>query len=55
MFRAASFVGPATRPLLIFYGLSQAGRAIVADPARRRCATRLRRNDAPTTTCRRES
>ncbi|MEU8965886.1 YaaC family protein [Streptomyces sp. NPDC048491] len=30
MFQAASTVGPATRPLLIFYGLSQAGRAIAA-------------------------
>ncbi|NUK09406.1 hypothetical protein HRW18_15615 [Streptomyces lunaelactis] len=30
LFRAASTVGPATRPLLIFYGLSQAGRAIAA-------------------------
>jgi hypothetical protein len=30
MFRAATTVGPATRPLLIFYGLSQAGRAITA-------------------------
>jgi hypothetical protein len=30
MFRAAAVVGPATRPLLIFYGLSQAGRAIAA-------------------------
>ncbi|WP_327395426.1 YaaC family protein [Streptomyces phaeochromogenes] len=29
-FRAARTVGPATRPLLIFYGLSQAGRAIAA-------------------------
>lgn len=28
MFRAAATVGPATRPLLVFYGLSQAGRAI---------------------------
>jgi hypothetical protein len=30
MFRAAAMVGPATRPLLVFYGLSQAGRAIAA-------------------------
>ncbi|WP_024876840.1 YaaC family protein [Saccharomonospora piscinae] len=30
MFRAATTVGPATRPLLVFYGLSQAGRAIMA-------------------------
>ena len=30
LFRAASVVGPATRPLLQFYGLSQAGRAIGA-------------------------
>ncbi|QPP05251.1 hypothetical protein G4Z16_01330 [Streptomyces bathyalis] len=30
MFRAASVVGPATRPLQVFYGLSQAGRAIAA-------------------------
>lgn len=30
MFRAAVTVGPATRPLLVFYGLSQAGRAIAA-------------------------
>jgi hypothetical protein len=30
MFRAAAAVGPATRPLLVFYGLSQAGRAIAA-------------------------
>lgn len=30
MFRAASTVGPATCPLLVFYGLSQAGRAIAA-------------------------
>ncbi|MER5912342.1 hypothetical protein ABT124_18070 [Streptomyces sp. NPDC001982] len=30
MFRAAATVGPATQPLLIFYGLSQAGRAIMA-------------------------
>jgi hypothetical protein len=30
MFRAAAGVGPATRPLLVFYGLSQAGRAIAA-------------------------
>ena len=28
MFRAGASVGPATRPLLVFYGLSQAGRAI---------------------------
>jgi hypothetical protein len=30
MFRAAAMVGHATRPLLVFYGLSQAGRAIAA-------------------------
>lgn len=30
MFRAAATVGPATRPLQVFYGLSQAGRAIAA-------------------------
>jgi len=30
MLRAAVTVGPATRPLLIFYGLNQAGRAIAA-------------------------
>lgn len=30
MFRAASTVGVATRPLQVFYGLSQAGRAIAA-------------------------
>jgi hypothetical protein len=30
MFRAAEGVGPQTRPLLVFYGLSQAGRAIAA-------------------------
>lgn len=30
MFRAAAIVGPATGPLLVFYGLSQAGRAIAA-------------------------
>lgn len=30
MFRAAAEVGPATQPLLLFYGLSQAGRAIAA-------------------------
>ncbi|WP_405633746.1 YaaC family protein (plasmid) [Streptomyces sp. NBC_00016] len=30
MFRAAAVVGPATRPLQVFYGLSQAGRAITA-------------------------
>ncbi|AVV46750.1 hypothetical protein C6376_40870 [Streptomyces sp. P3] len=30
MFRAAKAVGPATRPLQVFYGLSQAGRAIAA-------------------------
>lgn len=30
LFRAAATVGPATRPLLAFYGLSQAGRAIAA-------------------------
>lgn len=30
MFSAAAVVGPATRPLQVFYGLSQAGRAIAA-------------------------
>jgi hypothetical protein len=30
MFRAAATVGPPVRPLLLFYGLSQAGRAIAA-------------------------
>lgn len=30
MFKAAEAVGPATRPLQLFYGLSQAGRAIAA-------------------------
>jgi hypothetical protein len=30
MFRAAATVGVATRPLQVFYGLSQAGRAIAA-------------------------
>ncbi|MFI6689185.1 YaaC family protein [Streptomyces sp. NPDC050485] len=30
MFQAAAAVGPATRPLHVFYGLSQAGRAIAA-------------------------
>ncbi|MFE5028246.1 YaaC family protein [Streptomyces sp. NPDC056656] len=30
MFHAASVVGPATSPVQVFYGLSQAGRAIVA-------------------------
>lgn len=30
MFKAAEVVGPQTRPLLVFYGLSQAGRAIAA-------------------------
>jgi hypothetical protein len=30
MFRAAAGTGVATRPLLVFYGLSQAGRAIAA-------------------------
>lgn len=30
MFRAAAGTGTATRPLLVFYGLSQAGRAIAA-------------------------
>lgn len=30
MFKAAAAVGPATRPLQVFYGLSQAGRAIAA-------------------------
>jgi len=34
MFRAAVTVGPATRPLLVFYGLSQAGRAIAAASAK---------------------
>ena len=34
MFRAASTVGSATRPLLTFYGLSQAGRAIAAAAAK---------------------
>ncbi|MFE6869307.1 YaaC family protein [Kitasatospora sp. NPDC057692] len=29
-FRAAAAVGPATQPVLVFYGLSQAGRAIAA-------------------------
>ncbi|MFJ2774353.1 YaaC family protein [Streptomyces sp. NPDC087300] len=29
MFRAAAIVGPATRPLQVFYGLSQAGRIAV--------------------------
>ncbi|GAB7188949.1 hypothetical protein ATKI12_8780 [Kitasatospora sp. Ki12] len=29
-FRAAATVGPATQPVLVFYGLSQAGRAIAA-------------------------
>lgn len=33
MFRAAAEVGVATRPLLVFYGLSQAGRAIAAAAA----------------------
>ncbi|MFD8968171.1 YaaC family protein [Streptomyces sp. NPDC059568] len=33
MFRAAAVVGPATRPLQVFYGLSQAGRAIAAAAA----------------------
>ena len=33
MFRAAATVGPATRPLLVFYGLSQAGRSIAAAAA----------------------
>lgn len=33
MFRAAATVGPATRPLQVFYGLSQAGRAIAAAAA----------------------
>lgn len=30
MFHAAHSVGPATSPLLLFYGLSQAGRAVAA-------------------------
>lgn len=30
MFHAATTVGPPTRPLLVFYGLSQAGRAVAA-------------------------
>ncbi|MGW1916959.1 YaaC family protein [Streptomyces sp. NPDC002076] len=30
MFKAAAAVGPATRPLQVFYGLSQAGRAVAA-------------------------
>jgi hypothetical protein len=34
MFRAAAAVGTATRPLLVFYGLSQAGRAIAAASVR---------------------
>jgi hypothetical protein len=34
MLRAAVTVGPATRPLLIFYGLNQAGRAIAAAATR---------------------
>ena len=33
MFRAAAQTGVATRPLLLFYGLSQAGRAIAAAAA----------------------
>jgi YaaC-like Protein len=33
MFRAAATVGPPVRPLLLFYGLSQAGRAIAAAAA----------------------
>ncbi|WP_394798281.1 YaaC family protein [Streptomyces albidoflavus] len=33
LFTAAGSVGPASRPLVLFYGLSQAGRAIA--PARR--------------------
>jgi hypothetical protein len=33
MFRAAAVVGPATRPLLTFCGLSQAGRAIAVAAA----------------------
>ena len=37
MFRAAATVGPATRPLLVFYGLSQAGRAITAAASRIGC------------------
>lgn len=38
MFRAAAVVGPATRPLLVFYGLSQAGRAIAAAASDTRAA-----------------
>jgi len=34
MFTAAATVGPQTRPLLLFYGLSQAGRAIAAAATR---------------------
>jgi hypothetical protein len=30
MFRAAANVGPATQPLLTYYGLNEAGRAIAA-------------------------
>jgi hypothetical protein len=30
LFRAASVVGPATAPVLLYYGLSQAGRAVIA-------------------------
>lgn len=33
MFRAARAVGTQTQPLLIFYGVSQAGRAIAAAAA----------------------
>ena len=39
MFRAAATVGPATRPLHLFYGLSQAGRAIAA------AATKIQADD----------
>jgi len=34
LFRAARSVGPASRPLLLFYGMSQAGRAIAAASVR---------------------
>src|SRR5690606_38889440 len=30
LFKAAETVGPATRPILLYYGLSQAGRAVVS-------------------------
>lgn len=40
LFRAAESVGPQARPLLLFYGLSQAGRAICA------CAVNVTNNDA---------